>query len=942
VRQIFKFVPISRRLLQIVWPFLAIVVLLVALSDLSMNIMSAARAYVSGESLWSKAQKESTGALLRYTRTLAESDFERFQKEIAVTLGDRRAREELERPEPNYAIARQGFLDGRNHPDDIDGMIMLFRRFRRIDFMDRAIGIWAQGDREVEALLDVAHRVHAQVQGGGTRDLAAFRPALDEINAINARLTPLEDSFSYTLGEASRKTQALLQVGTLFAASLLLLLGIFLSRRMLLRSNALEVALRASDERFNLAVTGSNDGLWDWDVLTGEFYFSPRCHELVGMGPHDLGNTAMGFLALLHPDDRAPTRAATTAHLRYNAPFDAEFRCRCKSGEYRWFRARGRSVRNASGWAVRMAGSVTDTTDRKLAEAQIYAEKERAQVTLASIADSVITANVEGRVEYLNPIAEALTGWKMREARGLPLSTVCSMLEEKTRQPIADPVARVLREDATVRVTSDVVLLRRDGLEIAIDQSAAPIRDRTGAITGVVLVLHDVRREREFATQLSFQATHDTLTGLINRREFEHRVDRALASARDESRHHAMMYLDLDQFKVVNDTCGHGAGDEFMRQISVVLQERLREGDTLARLGGDEFGVLLENCQIDPAVRIAETLRQSIADFRFVVNQRTFNVGVSIGLVNMSDSTLTLTEVLSAGDAACYMAKEKGRNRVQLYHPKDTELATRHGEMEWVVRIQDALTAGRFALYSQPIVPVEAGQKSARMSELLVRMIDERGEIVPPMAFIPAAERYNLMPQIDRWVTRTALATMAARRVHSRESETCIINLSGASIGDDAFLEFIRAELAKAAAPKGAVCFEVTETAAIANLAKATRFITELKTLGCLFSLDDFGSGMSSFGYLKHLPVDFLKIDGSFVRDMITDPIDNAMVEAINQIGHVMGKRTIAEYVEHEGILMRLREIGVDFAQGFGIAMPKPFQVTTSDENAPRVVYVTN
>ena len=941
MRQIFKFVPISRRLLQIVWPFLTIVVLLVVLSDFSMGVMSSVRAYVGGESLWSKAQKESVGALNRYARTQTEADFQRFQTAIAVPLGDRHAREELERPEPNYAIARQGFLDGRNNPDDIDGMINLFRRFRNVSYMNRAIGIWAKADEEVELLVDAGLRLNALVQGG-TREQAALRPVLDEINAINARLTPLEDAFSYTLGEASRKTQLLLQATALAAALLLVLLGIFLSRRMLQRSNALEGALRISDERFNLAVTGSNDGLWDWNVLTGEFYFSPRCRELVGYSEQEMENTAMGFVALLHPDDRDPTRASTSAHLRYNAPFDVEFRCRCKSGEYRWFRARGRSVRNASGWAVRMAGSVTDITDRKQAEAQMYSEKERAQVTLASIADSVVTTNVEGRVEYLNPIAEALTGWKMREARGLPLSTVCSMMDETTRQPIADPVARVMREDATVRVSSNVVLLRRDGLEIAIDQSAAPIRDRVGTITGVVLVLHDVRREREFATQLSFQATHDTLTGLINRREFEQRLDRALASARTEGRHHAMMYLDLDQFKVVNDTCGHGAGDEFMRQISVVLQERLREGDTLARLGGDEFGVLLENCQIEHAVRIADTLRQTIADFHFVVNQRSFAVGVSIGLVNMADGTLTLTEVLSAGDAACYMAKEKGRNRVQLYHPKDTELALRHGEMEWVGRIQDALTAGRFVLYTQRIVPVDVGQKSTRMFELLVRMIDERGEIVPPMAFIPAAERYNLMPQIDRWVTRTALATMAARRGKAREGETCIINLSGASIGDERFLDFIRTELARTSAPMGSVCFEVTETAAIANLAKATRFITELKTLGCLFSLDDFGSGMSSFGYLKHLPVDFLKIDGSFVRDMLSDPIDNAMVEAINQIGHVMGKRTIAEYVEHEGILMRLREIGVDYAQGFGIAMPKPFEATTEDQNAPRVVYVTN
>jgi diguanylate cyclase (GGDEF)-like protein/PAS domain S-box-containing protein len=941
VRQVFSFVPVGRRLFEIVWPFLAVVILLVALSDASMSIMTAARAYVGGESLWSKAQKEAVGALTRYSATRAEADFQRYTAEIAVPLGDRRAREELERPDPSYAIARQGFLDGRNDPEDIDGMIMLFRRFRNVSYMSLAIDIWTEADREIEALGEAALRLHVQVQGGG-HDPAALRATLDEISAINARLTPLEDAFSDTLGEASRKITLLLQVATSVASVLLVLLGVFLSRRMLQRSNALEQALRVSEERFNLAVAGSNDGLWDWNVLTGEFYFSPRCRELVGYAESEMENTVMGFVALLHPDDREPNRAAIAAHLRYNAPFDVEFRCRCKSGEYRWCRARGRSVRDASGWAVRMAGSVTDITDRKQAEAQSFAEKERAQVTLASIADCVITATVEGRVEYLNPIAEALTGWKMREARGLPLSTVCPMMDEATHKPVADPVTRVLREDTTVRVTSNVALLRRDGVEIAIDQSAAPIRDRDGVITGVVLVLHDMRREREFATQLSFHASHDTLTGLINRREFEHRLDRALTSARDEGRHHAMMYLDLDQFKVVNDTCGHAAGDEFMRQISVVLQARLREGDTLARLGGDEFGVLLENCQIEPALRIAETLRQSIADFHFVVNQRTFTVGVSIGLVNVADGSLNLSEVLSAGDAACYMAKEKGRNRVQLYHPKDTELALRHGEMEWVGRLQDALAAGRFVLYTQPVVPVDAGQKSTRMFELLVRMIDEKGGIVPPMAFIPAAERYNLMPQIDRWVTHTALTTMAARRKLAVDHETCIINLSGASIGDERFLDFIRAEMTRTGAPKGSVCFEVTETAAIANLAKATRFITELKALGCLFSLDDFGSGMSSFGYLKHLPVDFLKIDGSFVRDMLSDPIDNAMVEAINQIGHVMGKRTIAEYVEHEGILERLREIGVDYAQGFGIAVPKPFEATAADENAPRVVYVTN
>jgi diguanylate cyclase (GGDEF)-like protein len=400
----------------------------------------------------------------------------------------------------------------------------------------------------------------------------------------------------------------------------------------------------------------------------------------------------------------------------------------------------------------------------------------------------------------------------------------------------------------------------------------------------------------------------------------------ALSSARELGRHHAMLYLDLDQFKLVNDTSGHAAGDELMRQISMLLQERLREGDTLARLGGDEFGVLLENCPAEPAIRIAEELRQTVTDFHFVWHTRSFAIGVSIGLVNIADGATTLAEVLSAGDAACYMAKEKGRNRVQVYHPKDSELAVRHGEMEWVARIHGALDADRFCLYSQEIVAVNDPERPAQLFELLVRMIGEDGQLVPPMAFIPAAERYSLMPAVDRWVIRTAFATIASMHAQGAVPGTYMINLSGASIGADRFLDFIREELTQSGLAGDSVCFEITETAAIANLGKAAHFIAELRAMGCRFSLDDFGAGMSSFGYLKHLPVDFLKIDGSFVTDMLVDPIDSAMVEAINRIGHVMGKRTIAEFVESDLILASLRRIGVDYAQGYGIARPKPFR----------------
>jgi diguanylate cyclase (GGDEF)-like protein/PAS domain S-box-containing protein len=918
--------PVGKRLLLIIWPFLAILVLLVALATQSMAILAAGRAYVEGESLWSKAQKQALSHLMRYAHTHSEADYQNFRAALAVPLGDRKARLELEKPHPDYAVAYQGFLEGRNHPDDIPGMITLFRRFRNISYIDRSITLWTDGDRSIDEFIKVADELHKQISAGDT-DPDRLYSILERVYAVDARLTPEEDAFSSSLGEATRKTELLLVIATVALAGTLVPLGILFSRRMLKRSEAFQTALKRSEERFDLAVRGSNDGIWDWNVLADEVYYSPRFNELLGYATNHLENTTAALVSRLHPDDRGTIAAAVKAHLRRDTPYDVECRLKTRSGEYRWFRARGQSVRDASGRAVRMAGSITDITDHKLAEAELFAEKERAQVTLQSIGDAVITTDTNGLVEYLNPVAEALTGWPMAEAEGLPLCSLVEIVDERARKPITDPIEMVLREGRAVEIGAECLLIRRNGGDIAVDESAAPIRDRSGRITGVVLVFRDVSRERQYAAKLSYQASHDALTGLINRREFELRLARALTSAADQHRHHALMYLDLDQFKVVNDTCGHAAGDELMRQMSAVLQRRMREGDTLARLGGDEFGLLLENCHPDHAARLAEEVRGTVADFPFAWQNRSFSVAVSIGVVSISDRAFTLAEALSAADAACYMAKEKGRNRVQLFHREDSELSLRHGEMEWVSRIHKALEENRFCLYAQEIIAVRAGSGTGSHIELLIRMVDEQGKLIPPMAFIPAAERYNLMPEIDRWAVRTAFFTLARLREERNTSaiDTCSINLSGASLCEERFLDFVGEQFAQFGIPHEAICFEITETAAIANLAKAARFIDEFRALGCKFSLDDFGAGMCSFVYLKHLPVDFLKIDGSFVKDMLDDPIDRAMVEAINHIGHVMGKHTIAEFVENDKILAKLRDIGVDFAQGYGIAKPKPF-----------------
>jgi diguanylate cyclase (GGDEF)-like protein/PAS domain S-box-containing protein len=923
--RIAKLFPVGGRLVQIIWPFLVIVAVLIWLSVESMSTLVAVRAYSEGESLWSKSQKIAVFHLLRYAATRDNDHYEKYREAILVPLGDRKAREEMEKPDPDYAVAWQGLIEGRTHPDDIPHVIKLYRRFRHVWLIEEVVRVWEQGDKQIEKLIVAAEDLRTEVTSPA-RSPENIAAIIQRIFDIDAELTPLEDKFTKTLGDAARATQTLLFVANFAAALTLIPLGTYLSHRMVRRREEVEVALKLSQERFNLAVTGSNDGLWDWNVESGEVYYSPRFKQLLGLREHEMEGTYAALLSRLHPEDKDRTETAFQAHFEGGRPFDIEMRLKTISDDYRWFRSRGQAVRNTEGRAVRMAGSITDITDRRLAAAELFAEKERAQVTLASIADGVITTDNDGWVEYLNPVAEELTGWTAASARGLPLQAIFRMIDESSRQPAPNPIEMVLREERTVEMAANMLLLRNDGTEIPIVQSAAPIRARTGKITGVVLVLHDVSRERQYAAKLTYQASHDALTGLINRTEFEQRLALALKSSAQAGRHHAVMYLDLDQFKVVNDTSGHAAGDQLMRQVSTVLQRRLREGDTLARLGGDEFGVLLENCSAENALRIADELRQTVTEFHFAWESRSFSIGVSIGVVNVQDGMFTIADVLSAADAACYMAKEKGRNRVQVYHPEDSELTMRHGEMEWVGRLQKALDEDRFVLYSQDIVAIK-DVKKGHHCELLVRMLDEKGELVPPMAFIPAAERYGLMPAIDRWVIRNAMAIIARELANARGEplDVYAINLSGASIGDDRFLEFVREQFNRFAVPYQSICFEITETAAIARLDKATHFIHELRTLGCHFSLDDFGAGMSSFAYLKHLPVDYLKIDGGFVKDMADDPIDRAMVEAIHGVGHVMGKKTIAEFVDGDRIIAALKEIGVDYAQGYGVAKPRPF-----------------
>ena len=930
--------PFQWRRVRVILPFVAIVALMLFLGNASLEVMSGIRAFANAESSRSKALATAVRRLEQFAQTRHADTYGRYLAEMAAISGLRDARIELEKSRPNLDVARRGLRDARNHPDDIESMIDLYRRFRGVGFMATTIALWDQADAHMAELAAVGRELHSTISGGIPQS-AYLQPLLARVRALDRQMVPLEEAVVSTLGEASRQTGALLTLINFAVGVALVLIAIVGTHRLAREGEVLESELRTSEERFEYAVLGSNDGIWDWTLRSDELYFSARFESLLGFEAGAMRDSAASFLRRIHPRDRYAAASGLRAHLRTGEPFDLEFRIRTHDGSYRWFRTRGRSVLGPEGRPERMAGSLTDITDRKQTEAQIFEEKERAQVTLASIADAVITVDTSGRIEFLNPVAERLTGWRNQDARRCPVSTVFSVMDESTGMEVPDPVAAALRDGCIVESGGNVVLRRRSDAPVAIDHSVAPIRDRMGGVVGAVLVFHDMSRERQYATRLAHLASHDPLTGLLNRREFERRLSMALVNGGHQGVNHAVLYLDLDQFKLVNDTCGHAAGDELLRQIAVLLRPQLREGDTLARLGGDEFGVLLDHCAAAPALRIAQTLRTAVADFHFVWKDRSFNVGVSVGVVNVSDASQTLAAVLSAADAACYMAKDKGRNRVQVYSPDSNEVTVRQGEMEWVNRLHRALAEHRFCLLAQPVHGTRGDNQTPPYTELLLRLRDESNQLIPPAEFLPAAERYNLMPDIDRWVITTAFGMLAQHlETADREAvgDTIAINLSGASIGDDGFLDFVRAQFTHFRIPHSKICFEITETTAITSLSKATEFMLALQGLGCRFALDDFGVGVSSFTYLKNLPVDFLKIDGSFVTDMLQDPVNHAMVEAIHRIGHIMGKKTIAESVESLAILEALRAIGVDFAQGFAIAPPAIFGQLRRSRATPR------
>lgn len=564
-----------------------------------------------------------------------------------------------------------------------------------------------------------------------------------------------------------------------------------------------------------------------------------------------------------------------------------------------------------------------DVSYRKSLEVSLSRSKRQAQYTLESIAEGVITTDNEGRIDYMNRAAEAMTRANREETGGHRIGELFSLIDEADRRPLGDPVERCLSMRRRVNMGRRALLVSRDGeYEHSVEITASPIRGPGNSISGTVVVFHDVSEIRGLTRQMSYQATHDALTGLVNRREFERRLEEAVDSAQSDDAVHILFYMDLDRFKAVNDSCGHLAGDNMLREVAALIKDQVRDSDFVGRLGGDEFGTLLVGCPIEKARQIADDICNAVADYRFVWKDKIFNIGISIGLVEIGHGGGSLQDLMSAADSACYVAKQRGRGQVHVYSARDEAIARERGDIDWLRQMQTALHENKFALAMQPIIATGSRDETGPAAEVLLRMPDEHGRSANSAEFLRPAERYQLMPQIDRWVVNATLAAIGAGEIKLAGNRSCSINISGQTLGDEGFLSFVVEALDRSGVSPSSICFEVTETTISTNVQQAQRFIEVLHGIGCEFALDDFGNGLGAFSSLKHLPVDYLKIDGTYTRNLTSDQINQEMVTAMIKLARTLEFRVIAEQVEQQEDFDWLRDNGVDFVQGNFIEAP--------------------
>lgn len=746
----------------------------------ALSIQSAGRAYVSGNSLWSKGHNEASYFLTRYSYSGDPRYLQEAREALAIPLGDRQARLAMNEEPADVDSARSALLQGGNHPEDIDDLIWLYLYFSDLPFFKEAVDVWRRADEHIVALKSVAEDLESEYESGNPSvdRLEALREQLAE---IRREIRPLDRAFAEILTDGTRQLRDIL---------------VFLSIMMLLLVSAGAAAL---------------------------FMWATR----------NITNTEHKFLATFH-------------HA-----------------------------------AVGMAQLTPDEH-------------------FFDVNDSLCTILGYSRDYLLNTDLRQITH---KEDRSSDAGQFRQLMNNELKSYRVEK--RLLCEDGSTLWCK--LTLSRVGQYMNIPHH-------------LIAVIEDVSEARRLSSELSHQATHDALTNTINRAEFEIRLREAIRHANVESVQHTLCFLDLDQFKVINDTCGHIAGDALLQQVTEILRQSLRRGDTLARLGGDEFGIIFSACHIEMARELADKLRNALSDFSFLWEGATFNITASMGMVEIDETATDPVKLLKEADTACYTAKDQGRNQIHVYNDSDLAVAARRSEMEWVSRVREAVAKDRLQLCAQFIQSLSRPEELRY--EVLVRLIDNDGTIIMPGNFLPAAERYNVATLVDRWVVKSTLAELEQYPEHLARLQACHINLSGQSLSRQDFHEFVAQMLNDYAVPAECICFEITETAAMSNMSEAQTFIESIGRRGCTFALDDFGSGLSSFGYLRSLPVEILKIDGSFVRNIHKDKIHFAMVKSISEIGRLMGKQTVAEFVESGEVLEKLQELSIDYAQGYAIHKP--------------------
>jgi diguanylate cyclase (GGDEF)-like protein/PAS domain S-box-containing protein len=694
-------------------------------------------------------------------------------------------------------------------------------------------------------------------------------------------------------------------------------------------------------ERLALATHSGGIGVWDLDPRTGELAWDDAMWRLHGEAPRGQDIGLRYWLRRLHPQDRWAATQAVRQALRGGPQLDGEWRVCWADDSEHVLRCSGRVLRDAAGRPLRMTGVCWDISEQRRLQRQLREQRELLEVTLQSIADAVLTTDAFGRVSWLNPVAQRLTGWSAGAAYGQPAARVFCAQREDSREAVPDPVQRCLATGLPTRLPAGAVLVGRDGELRAVDDSVAPIRDAAGRVLGAVLVFRDVTQQRRQFDEIRWRASHDGLTGLVNRAEFEQRLARTFERARRDGSHHALLAFDLDRFKLVNDHCGHAAGDEVLRQIARRLEAGVRGRDTVARLGGDEFAAILENCSLDEAQRVAQKLCDAMDQYRYVHGEQRFRIGTSIGVAPLDGRWPDADTALREADACCMIAKELGRNRVQVWAPDDAALRAHQSEHRWATRLQQALDEDRFELDLQRVLPVRPQEDDGRLrGELLLRLRERDGTRVLPGAFMPAAERFHLAPRLDRWVLRQAVALL--QRAGAPEIASLAVNVSGLTLQDAAFHQEARALLLELGPERArALCLEITETAVITQLGEAARFIAQMRSLGARIALDDFGAGASSFGYLKALPVDVLKIDGQFIRQLLVDPLDQVAVRSFVDVAATLGLQTVAECVETHEVLGELARLNVGEVQGYLLHRPQPLAEVLAAVEAGEEAFVT-